>query len=54
MLYVPLFFYIFDRLAERKKGEPHAPASTSKSAPASATAAAKASAPAPAANELQP
>ena len=46
MLYVPLFFYIFDRLAERKKREPHAPASASTTE--------KASAPAPAANELQP
>jgi len=50
MLYVPLFFYIFDRLAERRKGTPEASASAS----ASATAKEKAPAPAPAANELQP
>jgi multidrug efflux pump len=36
MLYVPLFFYIFDRMAERRKGQPSMPASTPAATPAAA------------------
>jgi multidrug efflux pump len=50
MLYVPLFFYIFDRLAERRKGIPEASAAAS----AWATTTEKASAPAATGNELHP